>query len=634
MGCRIVKKYRNALILLLCLVPFGWAMRAAADPGAVASGVIALAVDLTDLDRRVYRVSQQIPVEPGPLTLLYPKWLPGNHAPVGPIEQLAGLSISGAGQRIGWRRDPTDMHAFHLQVPTGVSELDLTFQFASPLDTTQGRVVVTPQMLGLQWNTVLLYPAGRPAGAIRFVPRITLPADWQFATSLETAAIEGARIRFAPVTLETLVDSPLFAGRHARRFDLHGRGQSHVRLNAFADAPRFLDADPDVLDAHRRLVVQADRLFGARPFDRYDFLLALSSQFSGIGLEHLRSSENATYREYLSDPRRFSGRDLLAHEYVHAWNGKFRRPADLATSNFNEPMHGSLLWVYEGQTEYWGVVLAARSGLWSDQQAREAIADIAASYAHREGRVWRSLADTTNQPIIAYRRALAWPSWQRARDYYSEGQLVWLDVDTRLRELSRGRRSLDDFARAFFAAPTAPAAVSTYTFDDVVNALERLHAFDWRGFLRERIDDHGGVAPLDGLTRGGWKLVYRDAPSAYENELAARRGVADFRYSLGLRVATQSGRIEEVLWDSPAFSAGLAAGMTLVAVDGVEFDADTLRRAIAAATTGSGTLDLLVRNFDRYRTARIEYRGGLRHPHLERISGTPDRLGDILAPRR
>lgn len=634
MGRRIVKKYCNALILLISLVPFAWTTRAAAAPGTAAAGVIALAVDLTDLDRRVYRVSQQVPVEPGPLTLLYPKWLPGNHAPVGPIEQLAGLSISGAGQRIGWRRDPADMHAFHLHVPAGVSELDLSFQFASPLDVTQGRVVVTPQILGLQWNTVLLYPAGRPADAIRFAPRITLPADWQFATALETASTDGARVRFAPVTLETLVDSPLFAGRHVRRFDLHARGQAPVRLNAFADAPRFLDADPDVLDGHRRLVVQTDRLFGARPFDRYDFLLALSSQFSGIGLEHLRSSENATYREYLSEPRRFSGRDLLAHEYVHAWNGKFRRPADLATPNFNEPMQGSLLWVYEGQTEYWGVVLAARSGLWSDQQAREAIAVIAASYAHREGRVWRSLADTTNQPIIAYRRALAWPSWQRARDYYSEGQLVWLDVDTRLRELSRGRRSLDDFARAFFAAPAAPAAVATYTFDDVVNALERVHAFDWRGFLGERIDDHGSAAPLDGLTRGGWKLVYRDAPSAYENELAARRGVADFRYSLGLRVATQSGRIEEVLWDSPAFSAGLAAGMTLVAVDGVEFDADTLRRAIAATATGSGTIELLVRNFDRYRTVRIEYRHGLRHPHLERIAGTPDRLGDILAPRR
>ena len=382
------------------------------------------------------------------------------------------------------------------------------------------------------------------------------------------------------------------------------------------------------------LVAQADHLFGVRHFEHYDFLLALSDQFSRIGLEHQRSSENATYRDYLTDPDHHSDRDLLAHEYVHAWNGKYRRPAELATAHFNLPMQDSLLWLYEGQTEYWGLVLAARSGLWSVEQARAALADVAARYAHREGRSWRSLDDTTHQPVMAYRRSIAWPNWQRARDYYAEGQLIWLDVDARLRELSRGRRSLDDFARTFFAAGTDGARVSTYTFDDVVHALERIEPHDWEPYLRARIEQSGNDAPLDGLARAGWKLVYRDTPYAYQRDLAYTRKQSDFSYSLGLVVASATGRIEEVLWDSPAFAAGLESSMTIVAVDDEAFASDTLERAIAAAARNRTPIDLLVRNFDRFRRVRIDYHGGLRHPHLERIGGTADRLAAILEPRR
>ncbi len=603
-------------------------------PEAAYAGTLQLAVDLTDIDRRIFRVREEIPVVAGPLALHYPKWLPGNHAPSGPIEQLAGLTITANGQRIAWKRDALDVFTFHLEVPDGVSRLVLEFQFASPLDPAQGRIVVTPQMLGLQWNTVVLYPAGHAADRIMIEPRIVLPDRWQFASALQSTKVDGSRVAFKPVSLETLVDSPLFAGRHFRRFELDASRTSPVRLNVVADAPHLLDPAPGLIEAHRMLVAQADRLFGVRHFEHYDFLLALSDQFSRIGLEHQRSSENATSRDYLTDIEHHADRDLLAHEYVHSWNGKYRRPADLTTAHFNLPMQDSLLWLYEGQTEYWGFVLAARSGLWSVEQARGALADVAARFAHREGRRWRSLDDTTHQPIMAYRRSIAWPNWQRVRDYYAEGQLIWLDVDARLRELSRGRRSLDDFARTFFAADAHAVRVSTYTFDDVVRTLEHIQADDWNKFLRTRVEQAGNEDALGGLARAGWKLVYRDTPSVYQRDVEYTRKQSDFSYSLGFVVATTSGRIEEVLWDSPAFAAGLAASMTIVAVNNEAFTSEKLERAIADAAANKTPIDLLVRNFDRFRSVRIDYHGGLRHPHLERIGGTPDRLGEIFEPRR
>lgn len=608
--------------------------RATPDPsGAADPGTIELAVDLTDLAHRVFRVHERLPVEPGPLTLLYPKWLPGNHAPTGPLQALAGLVLRANGERVEWRRDRRDPYAFHLVVPDGATHLDIEFQFASPTARDQGRIVATPEILGLQWNTVLLYPAGRRADAIRFAVTVTLPAGWRFATSLDVAQTRAASTTFRPLTLDRLVDSPLYAGRHFRRFDLAPGAARPVHLNVFADAARLLDAKPEILEPHRRLVEQAGRVFGSGAYARYEFLLVLSDRLSRIGLEHLASSENATFPTYLIDPKRVAGRDLLAHEYAHSWNGKLRRPAGLATPDFNAPMDSELLWVYEGQTQYWGYVLAARAGLLSPALVREALALVAARYDHREGRVWRSLGDTTAQPAIAYREPIAWPDWQRGRDYYSEGQLVWLDVDTRLRESSRGRRSLDDFARRFFRV-AGDRVPSTYTFDDVVAALEAVQPGDWARFLRERIDGHGPGAPLDGLARAGWKLAYADTPGPYLRDEMKRARVSDFSYSLGFRVSTADDRITEVLWDGPAFEAGLASGMTLVAVNGIDWNEDELEDAVRQARAGGAPIELLVRNLDHYETLRIDYRGGLRYPRLERIQGTRDRLGEILAERR
>ena len=603
----------------------------AAAPLAQWPGTIELQVDASDVGQRIQRVRQRIPVQPGPLTLWYPQWIPGNHAPTGPINQIAGLVMRANGQRIAWRRDPVDMYAFHLQVPTGADALDIEFQYLSPTASDQGRVAMTPNLLSLQWHRVLLYPRGVDARGVQVAPRLTLPAGWQSASALQVATRQGDTLQFAPVPLVTLVDSPLYAGRHFRRIVLDD-GPRPVRLNVVADAPEQLQASPAMLAAHKALVTQADRLFGPRPFAHYDFLLALSDDFSGIGLEHMQSSENGHYAEYLAGGAPFKDNDLLPHEYVHAWNGKSRRPDTLWTPHFNTPMHDDLLWVYEGATQYWAMVLAARSGLWSIEQARAVFAELAAAQRLRRGRTWRPLQDTVSQGIIDFNDApQAWESWQRGYDFYGAGALLWLDTDTRIRELSGGRRSLDDFARGFFAAgDTDATAVATYGFDAVVAALERVQPGDWGPWLRERLD--GDSALDDGLARGGWSLALDAQSNAAVTDAEGADGMIDLRHSLGLRVA-DDGELLDVVWDGPAFAAGLARDMTLVAIDGEAFSRTRLERAITRAQRDGRALELLMRQADTYRTHRIDYRDGLRQPRLARIAGTPDRLSAILAPR-
>src|ERR1043166_7102753 len=402
-------------------------------------GVIRLTVDATDVTRHIFRVKETIPVGSGARTLLYPRWVPGTHGPTGRVDSLAGLVIRSNGQRVEWARDTADVYAFHLTVPAGASSLDLEFQFLSATDDNQGRIVTTPEMLNLQWLSVVLYPAGHFVRQITVEPSVRLPDDWQFATALEVASTAGATTTFKQVSLEVLVDSPMFAGRHVKRVDLDPSGPVPVRLNVFADRADLLDAKPEQLAAHRRLVTQAYRLFNSRHYDHYDFLLALSDRMSGIGLEHHRSSENGTvptfFTQWDNNP---DTRELLPHEFAHSWNGKFRRPADLWTPNFNVPMRDSLLWVYEGQTQYWGYVLAARSGLVTTEQARDQLAYTAAIFQHRVGREWKPLQDTTNDPIIASRRPIPWRSWQRGEDYYQEGELMWLQPATLLPRLSNG----------------------------------------------------------------------------------------------------------------------------------------------------------------------------------------------------
>ena len=598
-------------------------------------GVIHLTVDATDTAHHVFRVHETIPVQAsGPTILLYPQWVPGNHSANGPLTELAGLILHANGKRLAWVRDPVNVFAFHIDVPQGVRTIDADFQRLAPVEPRVGRITMTHEMLDLEWNTVALYPAGYFSRDITFAPSITVRDGWRIGTALTPASTSGSTTAFKPVTFNTLVDSPLYAGHYFRRFNLDPGGPVPVWLDVVADHPRELDASPEAIAAHRALVQQAYKLFGSHHYNHYDFLLSLSDREGGIGLEHHRSSEDGTSEDYFTDwAHAYTGRDLLAHEYTHSWNGKFRRPADLWTPDFNVPMRDSLLWVYEGQTQYWGYVLAARSGLWTKQQALDALANVAATYDARIGRTWRPLEDTTNDPIIANRRPLSWMSWQRSEDYYSEGQLIWLDADTLIRQLSHGTKSLDTFARDFFGIDNGSYVTVTYTFDDIVHALNQVQPYDWATFLKTRLNGHGPGAPLDGLARGGYKLVYTDTPSPFFKENETRRHISDLTFSLGATVA-KNGTLVGVLWDGPAFKAGLTDGARILAVNGTAYTAGRLADAITAARGTTAPIDLAVQNGYRYFTVHVDYHNGLRYPHLERIPGTPDRLGEILTPRR
>ncbi|HTZ69217.1 MAG TPA: peptidase M61 [Acetobacteraceae bacterium] len=598
-------------------------------------GEITLSVDATDLDHHVFRMHETIPVSgAGPVTLLYPKWIPGDHGPTGPLPTLAGLVVRAGGQVLAWQRDVVNMYAFHVVVPSGASSIDIVFQYLSPPTEDEGRVVMTPNMLDVQWNPEILYPAGTYARDINVHPSLVLPDGWQYGSALEAEHQAGSHITFKPVSLNVLLDSPLYAGRYFSRIDLAPGSNAPVHLDVVADRPEDLEIKPKDLEAHRNLVVQATRNFGSHHYNHYDFLLSLSDEMGGEGLEHHRSSEDGTGREYFTDlEKSASDRDLLPHEYTHSWNGKFRRPADLYSPDFTIiPERDSLLWVYEGQTEYWGQVLAARSGILSAAQIRDSLALFAADEQMVVGRSWRNLQDTTNDPILNMRRPLAWRSYQREEDYYTEGALIWLDADTLIREKSNGARSLTDFAQKFFGDHDGSWVTETYNFNDVVDALNAVQPYDWAHFLRTRLDGHPNGPPLDGLTRGGYKLVYTDEKSGFQKSEEGRRKGADFTYSIGLSVGEENA-INSVQWGGPAFRAGLARGPKIIAVNGLALDdADDLATAITAAKTSAAPIELLVQDGKHFRTVKIDYHGGLRYPHLERIPGTPDRLDDILAP--
>lgn len=624
--------------LLACALSLSFAAHAevpAPRDVPYAPGTILLEVDASDTAQRIFRVRQTIPVVAGPLTLLYPQWLPGNHAPRGPIDKLAGLVITdGNGQKIAWKRDPANVYAFQLDVPQGVTRIVTEYQTLTPADPTMGRVVITPAMLNLQMNTVVLYPAGHYASRILYDARVKYPAGWQAFTALDVQGRAGDLVDYQEVPLEILVDSPVFAGRHAKTFELTRPGKRPVRLNVVADAEKFLKADDAHLAQHRRLVAQSLKLFGAEHYDHYDFLFALSGQLSGIGLEHQRSSENRLATDYFTGWNKEAGSSsLLSHEYVHSWNGKYRRPADLWTPHYNVPMQDSLLWVYEGQTSYWGDVLNARAGLRPLPAARDALAITAANYAeNRPGLQWRSVQDTTNDPIITPRGGKPYRSWQLSEDYYAGAQMMWLEADVLIRSRTKNRKSLDDFARAFFGRDDGQwTTPSLYTYEDVVATLDGVLPYDWSAFLRERLDAKVGLT--DALARSGWRLVFRDEPNALAKANAKDNdGAVDAVYSLGLALA-KDGKVTDVRWDGPAFDAGVGTGMQVVAVDDVEFSKDALEDAIRWAKGGTAPIRLLVKEFDRYRSIDVKYHGGLRFPHLERIAGTPDYLTPILSAR-
>jgi len=596
-------------------------------------GTIAVHVDATDLDRRILTVHETIPVaQAGPMTLLYPEWLPGKHSPRGPVDKLAGLIIHAGATRLEWTRDPVDVYAFHIDVPAGSKTIDLNFQFVSPTDPKQGRVVMTPNMLNLEFDQTTLYPAGYFTRQIPVSATVKFPDGWKVATALRpVGGAPAGETRFNTVPFETLVDSPIFAGRYMRVIPLDTSSRP-VTLSVVADRPDLLAATPEQIAPHVKLVKEAVALFGSKHFDHYDLLLALSDKQGGIGLEHHRSSENGSVPAYFTEwDKNPNARGLLPHELSHSWDGKFRRGADSWTPNFNVPMRNSLLWVYEGGTQYFGTILGGRSGMWSKQQTLDVLAADAATYDAVVGRTWKPLIDTTNDPITAERSPEPWRNWQRSEDYYTEGLLIWLDADTLIRERSGGKRSLDDFAHRFFGVDDGSWTELSYTFDDVVAALNATEPFDWAKFLHDRLTGHGPGAPLDGITRGGYKVVYTDTPSDFAKTADATAKRTDLNYSLGLSV-DKDGALTTVMWGGPAFKAGLTVGTVILSVDGDAYDGDVLKRAVAAAKTGA-PVELIVKTADRFRTVKIDWNGGLRYPHLERTGTGPAQLDAIIASR-
>ncbi len=594
-------------------------------------GTIQLTVDASDVTRGIFKVHERVPVPgPGDLVLLYPKWLPGHHSPSGQINKVAGFRASANGRELDWERDTLDVYAFHVTVPPGVPAIDVEFQYLSPTAENQGRVVATPDMASIQWIANSLYPAGYYVRDIPVQPSVVVPKGWKVATALRPSGEGASRIDYPVTSYEILMDSPLIAGAHYRRIAL----SPDVALDVIADNQEELAAKPDQIAAHKRLVDQAVRLFGAQHYDHYDLLLTISDYLGGSGLEHHRSSEDGVKRGYFTDwDNVLRDRNLLPHEFTHSWNGKYRRGADLWTPDYRTPMQDSLLWVYEGQTQFWGYVLGARSGMLSKQDTLDAIASTAATYGYdTPGRSWRPLLDTTNDPIIAQRSPQPWRSWQRSEDYYSEGQLIWIDVDRIIRRQSAGKRSIDDFARAFFGMRDRDWGELTYTFDDVVATLNRVQPYDWRTYLQRKVYDIAAQPPLEGITQGGYRLVFTDEPTKWIKSSEKSGKSNDLTYSGGFTV-DNDGKIGSVLWDSPAFNAGLSVGSALVAVNGRNFSGDAIKAAIKAAAGNGPAPELLIHDGDVYRTVKLDWHGGLRYPRLEKVGTGEGTLDALLAPR-
>ncbi|HEX7873570.1 MAG TPA: peptidase M61 [Sphingobium sp.] len=591
-------------------------------------GTIMIDVDATDTVRRIVRVRETIPVmRPGPLVLMAPQWIPGHHAPRGEIEKMAGLRFTADERVLGWRRDPVNVYAFHLTVPDGAKSVVAEFQYLAATQPDQGRVKIGAAVMNLQWDNLSLYPAGYAARRIAVQAHVTYPARWRDATALRGTRSDDS-VTYAATDYETLMDSPVFAGPFAASYDL---GQN-IRLNIVADSAAELKASRDQIDRHRKLASEASALFGFHPFDHYDFLFAISDEMGRIGLEHHRSSENAVGLGYFTRWNDGPGdRSLLPHELVHSWNGKYRRPAGLVTPDYATPMRGQLLWLYEGQTQLWGYVLAARSGLYTKDQALDAIATIAARLDAGEGRQWRPLADTTGDPIIAARRPKAWPDWQRSEDYYNEGLMIWLEADAIIQRGTDGKRGLDDFARAFFAGREGDWAVSPYSRADAITALNQIFPYDWAGFFAARVDSIQPEVTKAGLDMGGYTLGWGDSPGPAVRQRESDSRLVDQSFGVGL-VVRDDGTVTTVRWDSAAFKGGFRIGDRIVSVNGVEYSRQRFLDMLRSAVNG-GRIELIVREGKAVRTIALAYSDGIRYPRLQNTGEGEGSLDRLLKPR-
>ena len=612
---------RFRITLFVALV---FAVAAHAAP-AQSSQTISLTVDATKTPQKLLHAHLVLPVQPGPLTLYYPKWIPGEHSPSGPIASLTGLKFEGNGKVIPWKRDLLDTFTFHLDIPAGVSQLDATYDYIEPEGGS-----ATDKLLILEWNEVALYPAGTPAQKLMYDAKLILPEGWKFGTSLPVSGQSGNSVSFKPISLDLLVDSPVISGEYFRVIDITPAGEPiHHEIDMAADSEAALAMSPANIKQMTNLVAESGKLFGARHYRDYHFIFALSDHVAHFGLEHHESNDSRLPERTLISPG--SGMalgGLLSHEFVHSWNGKFRRPADLATPYYEEPEKTDLLWGYEGLTDYLGPMLAARSGLWTPDQYHEYLASIAASLGPgRPGRTWRPLLDTAvGEPGLGFARG--WFTWRRGTDYYDEGDLLWLEVATVIHRESHGKKSIDDFCQAFHGGPNNGPEVKTYTFDQLMADLNAIAPYDWATFFNTRLDSTSPEAPVGGIENGGWKVTYDGEPS----KLMGRRGNPGDVYSIGLQLG-QDGAVADSIVGGPAFQAGISSGMKVVGVDGRVYTHDVLEDAIKAAKDSTQPISLLVVVDDYYQTSNINYHGGERFPHLTREEAKPDYLDELIKAR-
>jgi predicted metalloprotease with PDZ domain len=634
----MMRTIRLATLLAFCALLSSTAI-AQQEPSASAKfpGTITLAVDASEAPAKIFHSKLTIPAKPGPMTLLYPKWIPGEHGPTGPIADLTGLRITAGNQALRWRRDDVNMYALHIEVPQGTTQLDVILDYTSPAELEQGFTAgstATAQMMLLSWNWVLLYPEGYAAQQIDFRPSLKLPAGWQFGSPLPGATRTGDEVQFAPVSLYTLVDSPVIAGHYFRAVKLTPPNATPAaEMDIASDSAPALQMTAKQEQAFKQLVAEANTLFGATHYRDYHFLFSLSDHVAHFGLEHHESNDSRTYERTFLDPQEWlTMGSLLSHEYTHSWNGKYRRPAGLTTPDYQQPHKGELLWVYEGLTDYLGNVLAGRSGIYTPEQYREALAMIAAQMENRAGRTWRPLIDTAVAAQVLYSAPEPWTNWRRSVDYYPEGDLIWLDADTTIRKLTGGRKSLDDFCKAFHGAPSLTAndvpAPKPYTFDDVVNTLNSVASNDWRKFLEDRLWSTSQHAPLAGVQASGWDLTYNETPSELWKAGETLYKQTDLSYSIGIVLNNENGGILDVVFGSPAAKAGIMPGMKLVAVNDRAWKPETLHDTLKAGKNEKEPLRLLVQNAEYFNTYTVDYHGGDRYPHLTR-NANPDTLSEI-----
>jgi predicted metalloprotease with PDZ domain len=597
---------------------------------------VTIFVDATSAPRKIFHSKLKIPASPGDLTLYYPKWIPGEHAPDGPVVDLAGLKFTASGKTLKWRRDLLDGFTIHIEVPAGETEVNAELDFLSPATFEGGFSAgssATDKMALISWNQVLLYPKGWKSDDLTYIASLKLPANWKFGTPLPIASTTGdqlngeTQIVFQPASLTTLVDSPVITGEFLKVVKL--ADDPLVEMDIAADSAAALAPPPDVWEHYKSLVEQTNKLFGAHHYRDYHFLYSLSDHVAHFGLEHHESDDSrVSERGLIDDTARRMEAGLLPHEYVHSWNGKYRRPADLATPDYQQPMQDDLLWVYEGLTNYLGTVLTARSGLLTPEEARDDLALTAAALDHIPGRTWRNLQDTADAAPELYFSPHAWQSWRRSTDFYDEDTLNWLWADIIIRQQSKGKKTLDDFCHLFHGAPSTGPMVKPYNFDDVVDALNQIVPYDWRGFWTERLTNHGPGAPLGGVEGSGWKLVYDEYPTVMARGSESGGHVMGAVYSIGLELG-EDGMITDTTEGMPAALAGIGPGMKLIAVNGHRYSPEVLREALRAGKSGTAPLELLVENTDYYKTYKLDYHGGERYPRLVRDESKPDLLTEI-----